>query len=41
MTLTISRNPKNVWQGHKPTPSQKNKIKAIAAAQKRTRGQAR
>jgi hypothetical protein len=35
MTLTIPRKPKNVWQGHKPAQSQKNKIKAIAAAQKR------
>lgn len=34
MTLTIPTK-KRRWQGHKPVASQKNKIKAIVAAQKR------
>lgn len=37
MTLRITT-PKRVWEGYKPQPSQKNKIKAIVAAQKRGKG---
>ena len=37
MTLRITT-PKRVWEGHKPEPSQKTKLRNIAKAQKRGKG---